>query len=96
MLIEERQRSCLSIAQVIVCSILVIIRQVEILQPRSLLTGKNDKKAKEYVRISSTVLPLSASDCNVYTGPRSVMDNAFDFESKDCGFESHRGHFFLR
>ena len=27
--------------------------------------------------------------------PRSVMDNAFDFESKDCGFESHRGHFFI-
>ena len=22
------------------------------------------------------------------------MDNAFDFESKDCGFESHRGQFF--
>ena len=26
-----------------------------------------------------------------YTWPRSVMDNASDFGSEDCGFESHRG-----
>ena len=25
------------------------------------------------------------------TWPRSVMDNASDFGSEDCGFESHRG-----
>ena len=28
-----------------------------------------------------------------YTWPRSVMDNASDFGSEDCGFESHRGRF---
>ena len=28
-------------------------------------------------------------------GPRSVMDIALDFESKGCGFNPHRGLFFL-
>ena len=31
------------------------------------------------------------SGCWRDTWPRSVMDNASDFGSEDCGFESHRG-----
>ena len=30
-----------------------------------------------------------------YNRPRGVMANASDFESEDCGFESHRGRCFL-
>ena len=28
-----------------------------------------------------------------FTWPRGPMDKASDFESEDCGFESHRGRF---
>ena len=30
-------------------------------------------------------------ECNPMTWPRGPMDKASDFESEDCGFESHRG-----
>ena len=50
-----------------------------------------------------------ASDRNIYENkcvylnvctsdrvwPRGPMDKASDFESEDCGFESHRGRYFL-
>ena len=30
-----------------------------------------------------------------YTWPRGPTDKASDFESEDCGFESHRGRFII-
>ena len=31
----------------------------------------------------------------VYARPRGPMDKASDFESEDCGFDPHRGQFFI-
>ena len=47
------------------------------------------------LKFSKKFKSVSRTRVWITTGPRSVMDNAFDFESKDCGFESHRGQFFF-
>ena len=31
----------------------------------------------------------------LYYRPRGPMDKASDFESEDCGFDPHRGQFYL-
>ena len=37
---------------------------------------------------------ISEKTC-LRTRPRGPMDKASDFESEDCGFDPHRGHFYL-